>query len=31
VSTVSATATGTHAPAPTDLTRMTMNKAPCVK
>jgi LCP family protein required for cell wall assembly len=31
VATVSATATGTQAPAPTDLTRMTMDKAPCVK
>ena len=31
VATVSATATGTHAPAPTDLTRMTTDKAPCVK
>ena len=31
VATVSATATGTQTPAPTDLTRMTTDKAPCVK
>jgi LCP family protein required for cell wall assembly len=31
VATVSATASGTRAPAPTDLTRMTTDQAPCVK
>jgi LCP family protein required for cell wall assembly len=31
VATVSATATGTQSPAPTDLTRMATDQAPCVK
>ena len=31
IATVSATATGTQAPSPTDLTRMTTDQAPCVK